>query len=108
MSYNLYPYVETDTYASYNKVIIFQDKLYAYCDDSLYTYTDNNCTWEKMTFNAWPDQIIITESGSLKLNLPSDSLEEGQYIGDPVEEITNTCICPSETLFSAGCKCGGD
>jgi len=43
----------------------------------------------------------------IELTLPSDKLVLGEYVGDPVEDIPNNCLCPIQTLMSIGCKCGG-
>lgn len=67
-------------------------------------------SWDSITFIDLPEAVTINESGSfhIKLTLASDKLEQGEYIGDPVEDIPNNCLCPIQTLMDVGCKCGGE
>jgi hypothetical protein len=92
-----------------NRVIQFQGEYYCYHDGDVYARGED-CNWGKIPLNELPEQITITKSGTfwIKETLASDKLEQGEYIGDVVEEPTSTCLCPMQTLMSLGCKCGGE
>jgi hypothetical protein len=92
-----------------NRVIEFQGELYCSHNDIVYARGDNG-DWAKIELTELPVQITITDSGTfwIEETLASDKLEQGEYIGDPVEEPTNICLCSMQTLMAIGCKCGGN
>ena len=99
----------TFTTCPQSNIVTFKDILYCHTGDTLYSYTTNTMSWDPITFSDLPEELTLTESGSfyIELTLPSDKLVLGEYVGDPVEDIPNNCLCPIQTLMSIGCKCGG-
>ena len=94
-----------------NRVIHFQDTIYVSCENNLYAYSSETNLWGKISVADLPSQLTITASGSIyvKHHLASDKLVQGEYIGDPVEDVpSSACLCSMKTLMSIGCKCGGE
>lgn len=98
----------TKTYTTNNTVLHFRDQLYCVLENgAIYKY--ENDQWDVLPISALPDQVTVKEGGLyIDMKLESDKYQQGEYVGDPVEEITNICICPMQALMAEGCKCGGE
>ena len=97
------------TYTTPNKVLQFRDQLYCVLENGTIYKCGKDQLWTVMPITALPDQVEVKDGGLyIDMKLQSEKYQQGEYIGNPVEEVTNTCLCPMQALMAEGCKCGGE